>query len=182
MSLRTYRGAHAQLALADRRCSQLQTQLQAKEERANKRKAGDGGGRLLGYGMPRALCNGDFYERVKQLHEDAAAKGAAKKQKTLDNAGIKRLKDAWNKGEKARKALIAEAHRQWKEGPLAAWMAAQKQAKDEGGRLVGWPKQKAPVKLKALPQPWKVQEAAATTEGAEMGAVGEGTDQSRHAQ
>ncbi|KAG8740891.1 hypothetical protein FRC10_003779 [Ceratobasidium sp. 414] len=174
-----YRGAHAQLALADRHCSQLQTQLQAKEECANKRKAGDGGGRLLGDGMPRALCNSDFYKRVKQLHDDATAKEAAKKQKALDNVETKRLKDAWNEEEKARKALNAEAHRQWKEGPLAAWTAAQKQAKDEGRCLVCWPKPKAPVKLKALLQLWKVQEeAVAATEEAEMGVVGEGTDES----
>jgi hypothetical protein len=168
-----YRGAQAQLVLADRHCSLLQGQLNAKETSAAARREGKGKGKLMGDGLPRVLTQGTFYDQCVENRRLEEAAQEAKRQREIKNAEVKRIREDWNEQEQARKTVDREAYRIWKEGPLAEWEAEKALRKAEG-RRARWTRPKAPQRSKPIPKPWLAQEVAEEPEGAEGAEAAEG--------
>lgn len=147
-----YRGAQAQLVLADRHCTLLQGQLNAKEMSAAARREGKGKGRLMGDGLPRVLTQGAIYEQCAENRRIEEAEQEAKRLRDIRNAEAKRVREEWNEQEQARKSADKAAYTTWKEGPLAEWEAENAARKAEG-RRPRWTKPKPPKRSKPIPKP-----------------------------
>ncbi|KAG8796284.1 hypothetical protein FRC12_001389 [Ceratobasidium sp. 428] len=154
-----YRGTQAQLVLANRHCTLLQGQLNAKESAVAARRDGKGKGRLMGDGFGRVITQGAFYDQSVENRRVALEEEEAKRQREINNAEKKRMRDEWGEQEKARKAADKEAYRLYKEGPLAAWEVENAARKVEG-RKSRWAKPKPPKRSKRIPKPWLAQEEA----------------------